>query len=81
MNSAGRQPCTPGYTWVVYGAAVEMGLPRERVLSVVAARINPATGRLQALDAEGNVRSEGPFDGAILIDMREFAAQVKRGEF
>lgn len=42
--------------WVVYGAAIELGLPRERVVSVSIARLNPATGQLQVLDNEGNVR-------------------------
>ena len=67
--------------WVVYGAAIEMGLPRERVVSVSIARLNPATGQLQVLDNEGKVRYEGPLEGSIVIDMREFAAQVRRGEF
>ena len=67
--------------WVVYGAAIEMGLPRERVVSVSIARLNPATGQPQVLDNEGKVKYEGPLEDSILIDMREFAAQVRRGEF
>ena len=67
--------------WVVYGAALEMGLPRERLVSVSIARINASDGRPQVIDNEGNVRSDGPFDQAIVIDMRQFAAQVRAGEF
>jgi len=54
---------------------------RERVVSVSIARLNPATGQLQVLDNEGKVRYEGPLEDSIVIDMREFAAQVRRGEF
>ena len=68
--------------WVVYGAAIEMGLPRERVVSVSIARIDPVMSQPQVIDNEGNVRSVDPLDAnVILIDVRQFAAQVRRGDF
>jgi hypothetical protein len=66
--------------WIVFGAAAQLGLSRDKLLSVTGARAD--INGLVRIDAFGKVVSVDPLKSSdVVIDMRQFAARVRRGEF